>query len=130
MLADSNRLFFIEGALTIFVALIAFFILPDFPPTSRRWLSPIEARLALRRMEEDAGVGDEGQTEAKGQVQVLVEALTDWKVLCMAFKFVVLQCCRVITTHIPHEVLLASLCHFLSTRSSQHSRPLLGITEL
>ncbi|KAF9646956.1 MFS general substrate transporter, partial [Thelephora ganbajun] len=77
-------LFFIEGALTIFVAFIAAFVLPDFPSTSHNWLSPIEARLAVKRMEEDAGVGDEGQTEVKSQKQILLDALTDWKVMYMA----------------------------------------------
>lgn len=81
-------------------------------------------------MEEDAGVGNEDPIEAKGHVGVLVEALMDWKVLFMALKFVVPQCYRVITTDTPHKVLLASLCRFLSTRSSRHSRPRLGITEL
>ena len=85
---NSGRLFFIEGALTILVALIAVFILPDFPSTSHRWLSPIEARLAVRRMEEDAGIGDEGQTEVKGQGRILIDALTDWKVVYMALKYV------------------------------------------
>ena len=50
-------LFYIEGALTMFVAIIAIFILPDFPATSRTWLSPEEVRLAEKRMEEDVGVG-------------------------------------------------------------------------
>ncbi|KAJ2931581.1 hypothetical protein H1R20_g5434, partial [Candolleomyces eurysporus] len=47
-------LFYIEGAVTIAVAIIAIFILPDFPTTST-WLSPQERALAIRRMEEDAG---------------------------------------------------------------------------
>lgn len=45
-------------------------------PTSRCWLSPIEVRLAVKRIEEDAGTGDENETEAKGQGQNLPEALT------------------------------------------------------
>lgn len=87
-LPDLGRLFFIEGALTIFVALIAAFVLPDFPSTSHRWLSPIEAKLAVKRMEEDAGIGDEGQTEDKGQRQILYDTLTDWKVMYMALRYV------------------------------------------
>ena len=83
---DFDRLFFIEGALTIFVALIVAFILPDFPSTSHRWLSPIEARLAQKRMEEDAGVGDEGQTEVKSQGRIFLDALADWRVIYMALK--------------------------------------------
>ena len=85
--SDPVRLFYIEGALTIFVALVAVFVLPDFPSTSRRWLSPIEVRLAEKRMEEDAGVDDEGQTEGKSRGKVLLDALTDWKVMYMAFRY-------------------------------------------
>ena len=85
--SDPDRLFYIEGALTIFVALIAVFVLPDFPSTSHRWLSPIEVRLAEKRMEEDAGVGDEGQTEGKSRGKLLLDALTDWKAMYMAFKY-------------------------------------------
>ncbi len=51
-------LFYIEGAMTVAVAIIAIFILPDFPSTSN-WLTPAERRLAELRMEEDAGVVDE-----------------------------------------------------------------------
>ena len=89
-LSDLSRLFYIEGALTIFVALIAAFVLPDFPSTSHRWLSPIELRLAEKRMEEDAGVDDESQTEVKSQGKVLLDTLTDWKVLYMALKYFIL----------------------------------------
>jgi len=90
MLSDLDRLFYIEGGSTIFVALIAAFVLPDFPSTSHRWLSPIEVRLAEKRMEEDAGVGDEGQTEAKSQRKILLDTLTDWKVAYMALKYFIL----------------------------------------
>ena len=95
MWSDASRLFYIEGALTVFVALVAAFVLPDFPSTSHHWLSPIEVRLAEKRMEEDASVGDEGQTEVKSQRQILVGTLTDWKVIYMALKYVIL--------HIPRE---------------------------
>lgn len=70
-------LFYIEGSLTIAVALLAVFILPDFPATSK-WLSPEERSLAMKRMEEDAGVGDEDQAE--GRANGLVLALSDWRV--------------------------------------------------
>jgi len=91
ILPNMDRLFYVEGALTIFVALIAAFVLPDFPSTSCRWLSPIEVRLAEKRMEEDAGVGDEGQTEVKSQGGILLSALTDWRVAYMAFKYFILH---------------------------------------
>lgn len=52
LLSISSRwLFYIEGALTMAVAIIAIFILPDFPSTTR-WLSPEERRLAEVRMAE------------------------------------------------------------------------------
>jgi hypothetical protein len=46
MRSNLDRLFYIESALTISTALVAAFVLPDFPSTSHRWLSPIEVRLA------------------------------------------------------------------------------------
>lgn len=78
-------LFYIEGSLTIFVAICAIFILPDFPSTTKgKWLSDAERKLALRRMEEDAGVGDEDETEVGGQAAGLWLALKDWKVWWMS----------------------------------------------
>jgi len=44
--------------MTVFFALCAFFILPDFPRTTP-WLSPKERELAIWRLEEDAGDRDE-----------------------------------------------------------------------
>lgn len=76
-------LFYIEGALTIFIAFCAIFILPDFPTTTR-WLSPLERQLALRRMEEDAGVGDQQETE-EGHGHGFWLAISDWKVWWLAF---------------------------------------------
>lgn len=130
MRSDLNRLFYIEGALTMFVALIAVFVLPDFPSTSQSWLSPIEARLAEKRMEEDAGVGDEGQTEVKSQKQILFDALTDWKVMYMALKYFIPHIPGVHAAYLLHEVSPLSSFPSHSTRSSQPSPPRLGTTEL
>ncbi|KAJ3741187.1 sugar transporter [Lentinula detonsa] len=76
-------LFYIEGSLTVFVAICAMFILPDFPTTTK-WLTPLERKLAVQRMEEDAGVGDQGETEVGGQASGLVLALSDWRVWWMS----------------------------------------------
>ena len=38
----------------------------------------------MRRMEEDAGVGDEGQTEVGGYATGLILAVKDWKLWWMA----------------------------------------------
>lgn len=101
-------LFYIEGSLTIAVAMAAIFILPDFPLTTR-WLSPLERKLALQRMAEDGGinVGDQDETEpinaeAKDNLDVVYSsrikrkwtssrhssglwlAVTDWRVWWLA----------------------------------------------
>ncbi|KZP03843.1 MFS general substrate transporter, partial [Athelia psychrophila] len=77
-------LFFIEGALTIFVALCAPFILPDFPSTPCRWLTPLERRLAEWRIEEDfAGIHDGSEAE-HGSKAGFISAVTDWKVWWLA----------------------------------------------
>lgn len=84
-IAPTHRwLFFIEGALTMFVAICAIFVLPDFPSTSHRWLSPLEVRLAEQRMLEDVGISDEGDVAQTSQVAGLRMAVTDWKVWCLA----------------------------------------------
>ena len=78
-------LFFIEGALTILVAVIAVFVLPDFPQKSHWFLSEEEMRLAELRMQEDVGIGDSDETECEGsRVPGLLEALGDWRVYWLA----------------------------------------------
>lgn len=76
----NSRLFYIEGSLTVFVAIIALFILPDFPATTR-WLSPLERRLAEVRMAEDVGETD---SDTVSGWDGLVMAVTDWKVWWLA----------------------------------------------
>ncbi|KAJ7129739.1 MFS general substrate transporter [Mycena epipterygia] len=76
-------LFYIEGALTVFVAVVAIWVLPDFPATSK-WLTEEERDLALLRMTEDAGVGDQQETEQGGPLHGLWLALTDWRVWWLA----------------------------------------------
>ena len=63
------------------VAVLAIFILPDFPHNTR-WLTPQERALAVRRMEEDVGVGDEAETETSTSGFWL--AITDLKVWWLA----------------------------------------------
>ncbi|KAF9441561.1 MFS general substrate transporter [Macrolepiota fuliginosa MF-IS2] len=55
-------LFFIEGAITIFVGLNSIWLLPDYP-NNTRWLSQYELRLAQARLSEDAGEADKDTTE-------------------------------------------------------------------
>ena len=50
-------LFIIEGAITVVVAFMAFFILPNFPRTTT-WLTEEERQLAAWRLAEDIGQDD------------------------------------------------------------------------
>lgn len=50
-------LFYVEGAITIFIGLNAMWLLPDYP-NNTRWLSKSEQRLAQARLSEDAGEAD------------------------------------------------------------------------
>jgi hypothetical protein len=91
MRSGSSRLFCVERTPTIFTALVAVFVLPDFPSICHSWLFPIEVGLAGKRMEGDASVDDEDHTEVKSQLQILFDALTDWKTIYTASKYVILQ---------------------------------------
>jgi len=78
-------LFYIEGTLTILVAILAMFVLPDFPENTRGFLSPEEVRLAQLRMLEDVGVSDDKETERRGsRLPGFLEALGDWRVYWLA----------------------------------------------
>lgn len=89
-------LFFMEGSLTVFVAICSIFILPDFPESNSSWLTPAESALALHRMVEDAGIEldstdptDVDSLEGSKHAHVISQkclrlALTDWKVWWLA----------------------------------------------
>ena len=68
----------------MFFAILALFILPDFP-SNTSWLTPEERRLAEVRMASDfAGIGDEQETESGSVFYGLKLAMTDWKVWWLA----------------------------------------------
>ncbi|KAK8041999.1 hypothetical protein PG993_006522 [Apiospora rasikravindrae] len=72
-------LFIIEGAATIFIAFLAFPLLPNFPRTTS-WLSEEEKALAVWRLEEDIGEDDwvdsEQQTFWRGAKQAFADVKT------------------------------------------------------
>lgn len=74
-------LFWIEGAATMFVAILAVFILPDLP-TNTRGFSPVEAELAQLRMQEDVGEADT-DNENQGIFDGLIMAVKDFKIYLM-----------------------------------------------
>ncbi|KAJ3940387.1 uncharacterized protein N0V96_009384 [Colletotrichum fioriniae] len=84
-IAGWRWLFIIQGVVTLIIAIIAFFILPDEPLTTR-WLSPEERILANERILRDT-VGNTGQTTTWSG---LLEAAKDPKV----WLFTVMQHCH------------------------------------
>ena len=67
------------------VAVIAVFVLPDFPKNSHWFLTSEEMRLAELRMEEDVGIDDtDGVQRKSSRVPGLLEALSDWRVYWLA----------------------------------------------
>ncbi|KAF7164284.1 hypothetical protein CNMCM5623_008924 [Aspergillus felis] len=71
-------LFIIEGAITIVVAFIAMWILPNFPRTTS-WLSEEEKQLATWRLEEDIGEDDWVDSEQQSLLHGAKLAFTDLK---------------------------------------------------
>ncbi|KAF4773596.1 MFS transporter [Colletotrichum scovillei] len=70
-----NRLFIVQGAVSIGAALAAFYFLPD-TPLQTRWLSPEQRQMAHQRVFDDTIDRREGGTSVwKG----LREACTDWR---------------------------------------------------
>ncbi|KAH8919433.1 MFS general substrate transporter [Atractiella rhizophila] len=76
-------LFYIEGAITVFVAIISAFILPDFPETTS-WLTPQERLLAQLRVAEDAGEADR-DVAAGSMWKGFKMGMSDYKVHILAF---------------------------------------------
>jgi len=78
-------LFWIEGAITMAIALSVVFILPDLPHNSRGF-SAEELEVAQLRMLEDVGEADEDSAE-QGVFDGLAMALKDPKIYLMALTF-------------------------------------------
>ncbi|KAL5347514.1 hypothetical protein ACLOAV_007826 [Pseudogymnoascus australis] len=68
-------LFLIEGVLTIGCAIMAMFILPDFPATTK-WLTEEEREYAIRRLEED---NNSSQAQGITHLQSFLYAVRDWR---------------------------------------------------
>lgn len=71
-IAGWRWLFIIEGTITIGIALISGFMLPDYPATTR-WLSEEEKAFATWRMLEDINEADERETSAWQGVKLAVK---------------------------------------------------------
>lgn len=76
--ASWRWLFYIEGSVTVIVAICTMFILPSFPHNTR-WLTPEERSLAISRLADD-GYGRIDGPGKQTTMQGLRHALSDWKV--------------------------------------------------
>lgn len=74
-LAGWQWMFILQGAISIVVAIVAFFVLPDHP-LKTRWLTEEERQLAHQRIEADVTGLRENTSVWKG----LREAVVDWRV--------------------------------------------------
>ncbi|PLB48230.1 MFS general substrate transporter [Aspergillus steynii IBT 23096] len=77
-LAAWRWLYIIEGVITIFIAILAFFIIPDLPRTTR-WLSEEERQLAAWRLEEDIGEDDWVDSQDQSMFHGAKLAFLDYK---------------------------------------------------
>ncbi|KIK49028.1 hypothetical protein CY34DRAFT_431408 [Suillus luteus UH-Slu-Lm8-n1] len=80
-------LFFVEGALTIMVAVSAIWIIPDFPSTPSVWLLPDEQILAKQRMKEEVEAGIEHKGKPEEKSSGFTEAVMDWRVWWLGVAF-------------------------------------------
>ncbi|KAH7904472.1 major facilitator superfamily domain-containing protein [Hygrophoropsis aurantiaca] len=83
-------LFYIEGAITMFIGFQAMWLLPDYP-NNTRWLNAAERHLAQVRLAEDAGEADKDSAEAS-VFEGFVLAIKDPKVLC----FMLMTCSQLL----------------------------------
>ena len=83
-------LFFTDGVITILVAILSMYILPDFPEDSNTWLTPAEKALAVQRMVEDVEVHTDLHTTSGGQFLGFHLAVSDWKVWWLSLTFTVM----------------------------------------
>ncbi|GAA5859557.1 hypothetical protein JCM8547_006138, partial [Rhodosporidiobolus lusitaniae] len=94
-------LFIIEGAITIFVAAVSFFVLPDYPATTKR-LSVRERAMAVYRMEKDSGSKDDENDV--GALASLKLALADYRLYLLALIVITKTTAGAVTQFFPTVV--------------------------
>lgn len=68
-------IFLIEGAVTVLIGVMAFFIIPDWPETAK-FLKPEERTLLLSTLHEDSGPAVMNRLDKKA----MKRAFSDWKI--------------------------------------------------
>lgn len=83
-------LFIVEGAATVGFALISYFVLPDFPATSRRF-SEREKQIALARLASENVTAATEDTEHLSNLGAIKVACKDWRTLAFVIGYMVRQ---------------------------------------
>lgn len=96
-------LFIIEGVITIFISIVAFFVLPNFPRTTA-WLSEEERQLAVWRLKEDVGTDDWVSAEDQTFLHGFVQAFKDIKTWLLMFTLVGVVSSAGVTNFFPSVV--------------------------
>lgn len=95
-------LFIVEGAGTCLVAIISFFVLPDFPSTTR-WLTPEERELASLRLARDS-LGDTQGGEQMKHMVALKMAFSDWRTWAFVLTYMATTGAQTIQYFVPELV--------------------------
>ncbi|KAJ5764135.1 MFS general substrate transporter [Penicillium manginii] len=93
-------LFIIEGALTVFVALLSIFIIPDLPRTTS-WLTEEEKELAAWRLEADIGEDDWVDSQHQSMFHGAKLAFMDYKTWLLLGAIYGLTSAGAVTTFFP-----------------------------
>ena len=93
-------IFIIEGSITVFIALCALLVLPDFPRHTR-WLSPTERAVAEWRLIKDVGQVDEDDERWSYGFKM---AFVDWRLYIFALTFLCIQVSSATTNFFPSVV--------------------------
>jgi len=113
-LASWRWLFIIEGSMTIPVAAIAFFVLPDYPQTTR-WLSPEEKKLAMFRMARQNISSKTDATEVDMTIrQAIKAALLDPSTYLIWFAILMLNSAASFNTYFPQIIATLGYSHVIS----------------
>ncbi|KAH7103113.1 MFS general substrate transporter [Auriculariales sp. MPI-PUGE-AT-0066] len=97
-IAGWRWLFIIEGVMTVVLAFVAMFLLPDWPHTTR-WLSDDEKRLARARIAADAIGSADG--DHMGHWASLKAAIFEWRTYMFLFMYMVITGAGTISYFIP-----------------------------
>ncbi|KAF2135838.1 uncharacterized protein K452DRAFT_238615 [Aplosporella prunicola CBS 121167] len=93
-------LFIIEGSITVFIAICAVFLLPDWP-SNTKWLSPKERSVAEWRLICDAGQVDEDDEKWSYGFKM---AFVDWRMYIFAFLLLCVQVASATSNFFPSVV--------------------------